>query len=130
MFDKKIKLFSFLFIEQIVIFHAQISRCGKRRVSDFLGHESANLFFKSAESGCCYWRQYIKRMNQVLMFSNWIYISYCLMAENQTHIKENRTLCSSLFFSSCRNLGSSGPTLHRLVIYPFLDLRFILAPVN
>jgi hypothetical protein len=36
---------------------------------------------------------YVKRMNRVSMFSNWIYILYCLVAENQPCIIENSTRC-------------------------------------
>jgi hypothetical protein len=32
-------------------FHARISRCGKGRVSDFLGHEVAEFFFTIAQGG-------------------------------------------------------------------------------
>jgi hypothetical protein len=53
----------------------------------FVCNRRCYLSFFFFLSGRCYWRQYVKRMNRVLMFSNWIYISYCLMAENQPLIK-------------------------------------------
>jgi hypothetical protein len=62
-------------------------------------------------------------MNQDAMFSNWIFILYCLMTENQPRIKRTVLFVNLSSSLPCRNLGSSIPTLHRLVIHPFLDLR-------
>jgi hypothetical protein len=70
----------------------------------------------------CWWR-YGKRMNRVLMFSNWIYISYYLMAENQPRIKRTVLFVNLSSSLPCRNPGSTESTLHRLAIHPYLGLR-------
>jgi hypothetical protein len=57
------------------------------------------------------------------MFSNWIYISYCLMAENQPRIKRTVLFVNLSSSVPCRNVGSSRPKLHRLFIHPFLGLH-------
>jgi hypothetical protein len=77
----------------------------------------------SSDSGRRCRREYVNIMNRDLMRSIWLVYLYCLVTENQPRIKENSTSYQSLFFSSLRNLGSSGPTFPRLVIYPFLGLR-------
>jgi hypothetical protein len=61
-------------------------------------------------------------MNQDAMFSNWIFILYCLMTENQPRIKRT-VLFVNLLLSLVETLVAAKPTLHRLVIHPFLDLR-------
>jgi hypothetical protein len=49
------------------------------------------------------------------------------MEEHQPHIKRTVLFDNESSPLSCRNLGSSGPKLHRLVIHPFLGLRTELA---
>jgi hypothetical protein len=69
----------------------------------------------------CWWR-YGKRMNWDAMFSNWIYISSYRMEKHQPRIKRTVLFANVSSSHSCGNLGSSGPKLHRLVIYLFLGL--------
>jgi hypothetical protein len=57
------------------------------------------------------------------MFSISLYLWYCLMAENQPRIKRTVLFVNVSSSLSCRNLGSSGPKLHHLVIHPFLGRR-------
>jgi hypothetical protein len=45
------------------------------------------------------------------------------MPENQSCVKRTVLLVNVSSSLSCRNLGSSGPKLHRLVIHLFLGLR-------
>jgi hypothetical protein len=56
------------------------------------------------------------------MFSISLYLWHYLMAENQPRIKRTVLFVNVSSSLSCRNLGSSGPKLHRLVIHPFLGL--------
>jgi hypothetical protein len=64
-----------------------------------------------------------KIRNWNVMFSISLYLWYCLMAENQPRIKRTVLFVNVSSSLSYRNLVSSGPKLHRLVIHPFLGLR-------
>jgi hypothetical protein len=48
---------------------------------------------------------------------------YCCIEEHQPHIKRTVLFDNESSSLSCRNLGSSGPKLHRLVIPSFLGLH-------
>jgi hypothetical protein len=71
-----------------------------------------------APSGRRCWREYVNRMNWDLMRSIWLVYLYCRMAENQPRIRRTVLFVNLSSFSSCRNLGSSEPTLHLPVIHP------------